>query len=302
MVLVCLLWSAGLVAAEYRTWTDEKGNVVEAEYRGIKNGKVVLVVRDGKEAEVDPALLSDEDREYIYMQERDKDRSAVTEVGSETNRSVDSVREPARITGGDANAIAKKYAEAISERDFDTWQSLMLDPGNWSSGAFKHKLDNELRVQQVRLKGNHLEDYGYSVRIQVVVLLQVFDGYGPTGRWDEHEWSIWLQILPDGKIKYDDLYIDHPMKIAMDWCWTHFLDEMKIPYWGRRRSDGELERTKVPDFGVTARHADHFAKMEALKNMREWLLDEGRAHDATEPIVSCPDEIFKGWRRNLKSF
>ena len=314
-----------MVMAEYRTWTDVQGNTIEAEYKGISNGKVVLVGQDGKEVEVDPAILSDEDREYIYLQEQADDSSTESERVSDAKGSTDNTRVSGLntraeantaakkvsgatgsadtssvagpITGGDANTIAKKYAEALSTRDYETWKSLMLDPGGWSEGSFKYRLDNELNIQQIRLKGNHREDYGYSVRIEVLVSLRDW-----SGAVNELEWSYWLQILPNGKIKYDDLFVEHPIKIAMDWCYAHFMDEMKIWYGGLRRSDGELENTGVSNFGATSRHTDHFTKMKALKNMRDWLLDEGRDYDITEPKVSCPDTVFKDRRRGLKGF
>jgi len=295
VVLFFLFLSALMVSAEYRTWTDKKGNEIEAEYKGMKNGKVVLVGRDGKEYDVNPAFLSDADREFIQEQ-----NSSDSETGNESlndaAESTDAAKESVAISASEANEVAKKYAEALYSRDFDAWKSLMLDTGGWNSGSFKHRLDDELNVKQTRVKGVHPEDYGYSVRIEMVVSLKDWG----SGIVSENEWSYWVQMRPDGKIKYDDLFMEHPIKIAMDWCYQHMLSEKKIDYWGPRRSDREFEETKVSRFGYSD-HVDHFAKLKALKDMEGWLLDEGRDYDVTEPKMSCPEAVFKGGKRALRS-
>jgi hypothetical protein len=53
-------------ATVFRFWFSRDGKFsVEAKLRELKNGKVVLEKRDGTSVEVDPAVLSDEDSEYL---------------------------------------------------------------------------------------------------------------------------------------------------------------------------------------------------------------------------------------------
>ena len=51
--------------AEFRTWTDQNGNTVDAEFVGVSGPRVVLKKTDGKEISLSPSLLSDADREYL---------------------------------------------------------------------------------------------------------------------------------------------------------------------------------------------------------------------------------------------
>jgi hypothetical protein len=51
---------------EFRIWSDQKGNNLEAEFVGINGKNIVLKKQDGKKMELSPLLLSSDDQEYLY--------------------------------------------------------------------------------------------------------------------------------------------------------------------------------------------------------------------------------------------
>lgn len=65
LVLV-LLGLAISTFAEYRVWTDQKGNTIEAELAGTEGKKIILKKQDGKTLSLSPLSLSDDDKEYLH--------------------------------------------------------------------------------------------------------------------------------------------------------------------------------------------------------------------------------------------
>lgn len=63
--LVIWLFVAVTAGAEYRLWTDKKGNSVEAEYVRMSGSKVVLKTTAGKDLYVPASGLCDDDQEYL---------------------------------------------------------------------------------------------------------------------------------------------------------------------------------------------------------------------------------------------
>ena len=62
-IVACMALSA---LAEFRLWTDRKGNTLEAEFAGTKGKNIVLKKRDGTTLAISPIPLSDDDKEYLY--------------------------------------------------------------------------------------------------------------------------------------------------------------------------------------------------------------------------------------------
>jgi hypothetical protein len=63
-----LLVVAGLsigVFAEFRIWTDAKGNFLEAELAGTDGKQIILQKRDGKKILLSPLALSEDDQKYL---------------------------------------------------------------------------------------------------------------------------------------------------------------------------------------------------------------------------------------------
>ena len=68
MVLAVAQCLAVFVQAEYRPWSDIKGNTIEAEYIRTSDETVVLRKRDGTEIKVPLLSLSEQDRTYAMLQ------------------------------------------------------------------------------------------------------------------------------------------------------------------------------------------------------------------------------------------
>lgn len=65
-IALVALFAAELTSlAEMRTWTDKKGNTVEAEFVKLVAGKVVLKTASGKQVKVPQSGLSETDQEYL---------------------------------------------------------------------------------------------------------------------------------------------------------------------------------------------------------------------------------------------
>jgi hypothetical protein len=76
--------------AEYRVWTDKKGNTVEAEFIRVSGDKIVLCNRDGKEYRLTSSSLCDEDQEHL------KEKIPDNVVSSADTKSAD-IQEKLRI-------------------------------------------------------------------------------------------------------------------------------------------------------------------------------------------------------------
>ena len=57
---------AGSALAEFRVWTDRKGNTLEAEFVGTQGKKIILKKQDGTTLTISPLPLTDDDKEYLY--------------------------------------------------------------------------------------------------------------------------------------------------------------------------------------------------------------------------------------------
>lgn len=66
---VLLFVAAGVsisVLAEFRIWTDQNGNQVEAEFIRVSGKNIVLKKKDGKQLTFSPTVLSVDDQEYLW--------------------------------------------------------------------------------------------------------------------------------------------------------------------------------------------------------------------------------------------
>ena len=64
-IMIVLAIGAMGTFAEMRTWTDKKGNSIEAEFVSIFSGKVVLKTANGKQKKIPQSGLSAKDQEYL---------------------------------------------------------------------------------------------------------------------------------------------------------------------------------------------------------------------------------------------
>lgn len=82
--LSILLCSAA--QAELRTWTDSRGNKIEAELLENMNGEVTLAREDGREAHISISNLSADDQKYVLVNSPPKIDISVSEVTNRKNK------------------------------------------------------------------------------------------------------------------------------------------------------------------------------------------------------------------------
>ncbi len=82
---VTMLFSAS-VGAEMRTWTDSRGNKIQAELLENMHGNVTLMRDNGKEAHISISDLSATDQKYILKNSPPKIDIQVSEVTSRKNK------------------------------------------------------------------------------------------------------------------------------------------------------------------------------------------------------------------------
>jgi nucleoredoxin len=66
--LYCLLFVATVATASARTWTNQNGNTIEADFVGLNGETLVLKGKDGKNQEIPLASLTDADQSFAKEQ------------------------------------------------------------------------------------------------------------------------------------------------------------------------------------------------------------------------------------------
>jgi hypothetical protein len=72
--------------AEMRTWTDSRGNTIEAELLENMNGEVTLQREDGREAHISISNLSGNDQKYVLVNSPPKINISVNEMTDRKNK------------------------------------------------------------------------------------------------------------------------------------------------------------------------------------------------------------------------
>lgn len=194
----------------------------------------------------------------------------------------------------DVKAIAERYIDTITTRDYSTWTSLMASSEIatkseflkffefkevssstlTSDELFRPKISGEIkRIKIKRIKGVCIE-----------LEFQSKASYSP---------SKCLFIQPDGKIKYDAIFHQHPVLIArIAWGqWFHIQ-----PF----RTTGpacdwyyfNLKATGIPLQGFD-RSSNKSKQYKALDKIGQWLEDEGEEWDSTYPKLFINGDFEK---------
>ena len=283
LLLFCLFMLNLSSHAEFRVWRNTEGKSVTAEFKGMKDDKAVLLREDGKEFLLSPDTLCEEYQSYI--QEK---LSAPDQVAKEETEQTE---ETPHISKSEAKVIAEKYAEAVKNNDVVSLQKLIWksdDPERvWNTGKVS-ALPCRSEIKNIRIKSVKEKNYGYEVELQVVT----------KENGNTYEQKGFVQMLKDGKIKYDTMGLLHP--------YEHVSFLMQLAFI-REKSPGNLDMNNqeileldIPLFGYEEASSDSDEK-RALKKIRNWLKDEGQEWDETEPRVPCQKEVFEYWVEALRS-
>lgn len=283
LLLFCLFMLNLSSHAEFRVWRNTEGKSVTAEFKGMKDDKAVLLREDGKEFLLSPDTLCEEDQSYI--QEK---LSAPDQVAKEETEQTE---ETPHISKSEAKVIAEKYAEAVKNNDVVALQKLIWksdDPERvWNTGKVS-ALPCRSEIKNIRIKSVKEKNYGYEVELQVVT----------KENGNTYEQKGFVQMLKDGKIKYDTMGLLHP--------YEHVSFLMQLAFI-REKSPGNLDMNNqeileldIPLFGYEEAKSDG-DRIRALKKVIKWLRDEGEEWDETEPRVPCQKDVFKYWVEELRS-
>ncbi len=86
LITILLPLFSSIAAAELRTWTDSRGNTIEAELVENMHGHITLLRDNGKEAHISISDLSAADQKYVLKNSPPKIEISVSEVTSRKNK------------------------------------------------------------------------------------------------------------------------------------------------------------------------------------------------------------------------
>lgn len=195
-----------------------------------------------------------------------------------------------------------KSAQSFSQRE-----ARFTERGNLGRGVSQ--------VTLRKLKGlNALVDISY--------LSREFDmGNGKTEQRTPHDHEGYIQFTPDGKIKYDPIFVRHPLEIAnpatinLVKTYEEHVERLR----NRKRNASEenslknarndweryletLTQSGVPLFGLT-REKPAEEQRDNLEQLIEWLSSEAESWDVDEPLTPLPKEKYdriEGWTKRVR--
>ena len=183
----------------------------------------------------------------------------------------------------EVRAIAKGYEEALRNRDNDAFKRLFLNSkwrGPYLGGMWK-RFEN---VDMSTIYGNEI----------YVVVDGYMEGIGVSG---------WIQLTPDGKIKYCPLIAPHPVEEATSAIqWLVHAVEKGENYEGQKdRMIRVIEKMGIPTFGLHQDMSNREIK-NSLDDVRKWLIDNGDNYDNSEPKIYLPEVQMEMIERRLRSY
>ncbi len=198
----------------------------------------------------------------------------------------------AELAQDEVKMLAQQYAEACMNKDFKVWQSMYYKPSETSEVRFKNALQGAgsgVMTQVAEPKNIRIKKVdGRNVYLQI----QSQNGHRDDG---------WLQLLPDGKVKYDPIICPHPIIQVFD---NYAFARMYSDDSGQRVDElrkmciAHLLETGIPTFGLKIDSPNH-AQFKALDDIEEWLDENGDKWDVSEPHVFCPKEQFRDCLKKL---
>ena len=269
ILFVVLSLAANSQSAEkYRNFKNQSGKAIHARIvqYDAEAGKVELELKTRKKAWVEISTLSDEDQAFINQWQQDK------------------TAEAKKLSEEEVRAIAEQYIKAWEERDYQLWAKLV--------GPMQERVHGESLWKQQYEEGALLEIEDID-RLNVQLNVKT-----KGGAWREG----WLQMLPDGRIKYTPLLFQHPLFISFRFGLILYLDVDEESNTGTKRSAIDYFRNNdIPLFGYKLDESVHRRKRSA-KKILDWMIEEGATWDATDPKVPLPEEQFKALIEECKVY
>jgi len=278
-IVLAFFMVAMVESAECRNFTNQEGKTIIArvvEY-DADGGRVQLELKNRKKAWVKLISLSKADQAYILNMNAAPTFSPKAE--KETKPTVTPLSED------EVEAIAERYIDAILNQNYEIWEKLYFEEDKISQKSFERAVKSggtgmispASKIKSIRIRGVE----GNNVHLQ----LKTPSGYKNDG---------WLQLLPDGKIKYAPVICPHPIPEAFKHAHRIKIVSPDNPQFAtsRERSTRRLEEVGIPLFGFDAESPIH-DQLKALDNIFEWLEENGSEWDNSGSKLACPEKQYK---------
>ena len=287
-ILTNTVWSE-----EFRAFTSKEGRVITARIINFSSytGKVQLERENGRKVWVDPEIFSSKDKKFIaaWGEKDSMPQAQKPKEASETDSADTKVKE---LTKTEVRNIAKQYKKAWEDHDYAAWSDLLYkEHRSLSESAFNKEGVKAIMLRSVEGHNVYIE---YNIKLPdnkntadagTVGLIQKRHG--------------WLQVLPDGKIKYTPILFKHPMDKAM----SDLYDMFPFRSWSDKysaeevssrvsRSAGNLERMGIPCFRYNVKTSES-KRNDAFELILDWMIENYESWDETEPKISCPEDMFE---------
>ena len=296
-IIFTLFFAVCVNAAEYREFMNQNGKAIVARVidYDAEGGRVYLQLKNHRKAWVELSSLSEADQEYI------RNMDSVTGKPAGQTDEIPTGTQPKELTRQQLEEIAELYVKAIMDEDYTVWSSLMADETRVDEKEFReyYKIrDSNLHYVY------HITDHRFIKRIKIQrvrndsIILSVYIEV-PSGAVTE---TAALLLLPDGKIKYDDFIVRHPLRIA-DRS-NNYLKLQSKERIDRDNPDRMYRRyvpfqnaligSGVPLFGFEGFLEPDARKLEQIRSLDkicEWMSKNWHKWDSSDPKVFLPKEI-----------
>ncbi len=295
LLIFALVVATVALGSEYHTFTSQDGQTVNAKIMAVSSytGRVKLERETGKQVWVSIEMLSSEDQAFVQAWGKKKSIPKTPKL----KKAAEEEPEGKILSKTEIRNIAKQYKKAWERHDYALWSSLLeIHQG--------HHLLNEGTFNREDVKSIMLRSVeGHNIFIEYNLVLG--GDVGPAVGLVEKRHG-WLQLLPDGKIKYTPILFQHPMHNAMDDLYEMF----PFKRWGpnllpeeRLRivqdSINNLERMGIPCFGYEIDSSES-KRNNDFELILDWMIANWDSWDETEPKIPCPEDLFKEQLSRIK--
>ena len=294
IVVLTLVLITDASASEYHTFTNQDGKTIVArivEYDS-DSGKVRLELKNRKTAWVDTSTLSEEDQTYINQWSEGESVNSTVQT--------EEIEPPISISKGEVGKIAKLYVQALREKNFELIKPLISTNANLT---IEQAEKNFNRMTIVGRDEDNCPDRrsfkGDDVSIGSIDGLNAELTISHRYYEDDHGW---LQLLPDGTIKYDLIISKHPfvdLEEGLGWLTMGVRAKSKTNTW---TSQGLriLKKYDVPGFGFN-KGTDKQDREKVIEQIVDWVLEKEKDWDVSEPKLELPKQRYRVMKNRLKS-
>jgi hypothetical protein len=193
------------------------------------------------------------------------------------------------ITERQVDKLAELYNRAVERRDFEAWRELLSPLYPWSP-----KLNTLYFAEQMRgVESLSAQDIdGMNVRLRI----RYASGNRETGL---------LQLDPQGRIKYTPFCFKHPLYRIGSLLEVLLKDQTTLmgatsSSASRINAANKLASMNIPLFSYDPFEPSIFKRRTTALKILNWLEENGREYDTTEPKLFLPAEEFDALIARLK--